>query len=89
MLQTWDKGLMGTTLRYPYEVRDAKEYVEDIPNVKLESDLLKLAEHILKSKAAEFDPAVRRSLRGSRGRDAQEETGGDAHIARTCRGAAT
>ena len=57
MLQPWDKGLMGTTLRYPYEIRDAKEYFDDIPNVKLEPDMLKLAEHILQSKAADFDPA--------------------------------
>ena len=35
MLQPWDKGLMGTTLRYPYEIRDAKEYFDDIPNVKV------------------------------------------------------
>ena len=57
MLQPWDKGLMGTTLRYPYEIREAKDYFDDIPNVKVESDMLKLAEHILRSKAAEFDPA--------------------------------
>ena len=57
MLQPWDKGLIGTTLRYPYEIRDAKEYFDDIPNVKLEPDMLKLAEHILQSKAADFDPA--------------------------------
>jgi len=57
MLEPWDKGLMGTTLRYPYEIRDAKDYFDDIPNVKLEPDMLKLAEHILQSKAADFDPA--------------------------------
>ena len=57
MLEPWDKGLMGTTLRYPYEIRDAKEYFDDIPNVKVEPDMLKLAEHILQSKAADFDPA--------------------------------
>ena len=57
MLEPWDKGLMGTTLRYPYEIRDAKEYFDDIPNVKLELDMLKLAEHILQSKAGDFDPA--------------------------------
>ena len=57
MLEPWDKGLMGTTLRYPYEIRDAKEYFDDIPNVKLEPDMLKLAEHILQSKTAAFDPA--------------------------------
>jgi DNA end-binding protein Ku len=57
MLQPWDKGLMGTTLRYPYEVRDAKEYFDDIPNVKVAPDMLKLAEHILQSKKADFDPS--------------------------------
>jgi DNA end-binding protein Ku len=57
MLEPWDKGLMGTTLRYPYEIRDAKEYFDDIPNVKVEPDMLKLAEHILQSKATDFNPS--------------------------------
>jgi len=57
MLQPWDKGLMGTTLRYPYELRDAKEYFDDLPTIKVASDMLKLAEHILKTKEADFDPA--------------------------------
>ena len=52
MLEPREKGLIGTTLRYPYEVRDAKEYFDDIPEVKVEPDMLKLAEHILESKAA-------------------------------------
>lgn len=56
MLQPWDKGLMGTTLRYPYEIRDATEYFDDIPNMKVAPDMLKLAEHILQSKKADFDP---------------------------------
>jgi DNA end-binding protein Ku len=57
MLEPWDKGLMGTTLRYPYQITDAKEYFGDIPNVKVEPDMLKLAEHILQTKAADFDPS--------------------------------
>ena len=56
MLEPWDKGLMGTTLRYPYEIRDAKEYFDSIPNIQLEPDMLKLAEHILQSKTTDFDP---------------------------------
>ena len=31
MLQPWDNGIMGTTIRYPYEVREAKDYFYDIP----------------------------------------------------------
>ena len=57
MLEPWDKGLMGTTLRYPYEIRDAKEYFDTIPNIQLEPDMLKLAEHILQSKTTDFDPS--------------------------------
>ena len=58
MLQPWEKGLMGTTLRYPYEVRDSKDYFYDIPDVKVAPDMLKLAEHILSSREATFDPTL-------------------------------
>jgi len=57
MIEPWDKGLMGTTLRYPYEIRDAKDYFDDIPNLKVAPDMLKLAEHILQTKQAKFDPS--------------------------------
>jgi DNA end-binding protein Ku len=57
MLQPWGKGLLGTTLRYPYEVRDSKDYLYDIPEVKIAPDMLTLAEHILKSKETKFDPS--------------------------------
>src|SRR6202166_2578609 len=56
MLQPWDKGLLGTTLRYPYELREAKDYFYDIADVKVEPELLSLAQHILKTKEARFDP---------------------------------
>src|ERR1700675_2260688 len=56
MLQPWDKGLLGTTLRYPYELREAKDYFYDIADVKVEPELLTLAQHILKTKEARFDP---------------------------------
>jgi DNA end-binding protein Ku len=55
-LEPCEKGLLGTTLRYDYEVRDAKTYFSDIPNVRIAKDMLKLAEHILETKAAHFDP---------------------------------
>ena len=56
MLQPWDKGVVGTTLRHPYEVRDTKEYFDEIPDVKIAPDMLKLAEHILETKKGRFDP---------------------------------
>ena len=57
MLQPWDKGLMGTTLRYLYELRDLKEYFDYLPNVKVAPDMPKIAQHILETKEAGFDPS--------------------------------
>src|SRR6202166_673285 len=51
------KGLLGTTLRYPYEVRDEDEYFDDIKNPKISKDMVELASHILDTKAAHFDPS--------------------------------
>jgi DNA end-binding protein Ku len=51
------KGLLGTTLRYPYELRDEDEYFDDIKNPKISKDMIELASHILDSKAAHFDPS--------------------------------
>ena len=55
-LEPFDKGLMGTLLRYPYEVRDAAEYFDDIQDVKVTKDMLELARHIVNQKAGHFEP---------------------------------
>ena len=55
-IEAFDKGLLGTTLRYPYELRDAKDYFSDIRTPRAPRDAVKLAEHILDSKAGRFDP---------------------------------
>ena len=57
-VEPYDKGLLGTTLRYPYEVRDASGYFEEIADIKIPADMRKLAEHILDSKATDFDPST-------------------------------
>src|SRR6266704_1877823 len=56
MLEPFDKGLLATTLRYPYEIRDHADYFEDIPDLKLPAEMLKLAAHIVDNKAGHFDP---------------------------------
>ncbi len=58
MLEAFDKGLLATTLRYKYEVRDAAAYFEDVPDLKLPAEMKELAAHIVDSKAAHFDPAT-------------------------------
>ena len=50
------KGLMGTLLRFPYEVRNADEFFDDIPNVKLTKDMMDLARHIVETKTGHFKP---------------------------------
>ncbi|MEH2565609.1 Ku protein [Bradyrhizobium sp. AZCC 2289] len=55
-LEPIDKGLMGTLLRYPYEVRSADEYFDDIQDVKVTKDMLDLARHIVNQKAGHFEP---------------------------------
>jgi DNA end-binding protein Ku len=55
-LEPMDKGLVGTLLRYPYEVRSEQEYFDEIQDVKVTKDMLDLAKHIVNQKAGRFDP---------------------------------
>lgn len=50
------KGLLATTLRYPYELRDEDDYFADVKTPRVSKDMIQLASHILDSKAAHFDP---------------------------------
>jgi DNA end-binding protein Ku len=55
-LEARGKGLMGTLLRYPYEVRDENEYFDNIHDVKLTKDMMDLAKHIVETKTGHFEP---------------------------------
>ena len=55
-IEPFGKGLLGTTLRYPYELREADEYFDDIKSPKISKDMAELAGHILDTKTARFDP---------------------------------
>jgi DNA end-binding protein Ku len=57
MLEAFDKGLLASTLRYAYEVREPAAYFEDIPELKLPAEMKQLAVHILETKASHFDPS--------------------------------
>ena len=48
--------MLATALRYKPEVRDEDTYFDEIPATKVPSDMLQLAEHILKQKKGHFDP---------------------------------
>ena len=49
-------GILGTTLRYEYEVRDEKDVFVEAPSLRVPKEMLELAEHILETKAGHFDP---------------------------------
>jgi Ku protein len=55
-LEALGKGILGTTLRYEYEVRNERDYFAAIPAPKVDREIVELAEHILDTKAARFDP---------------------------------
>jgi DNA end-binding protein Ku len=55
-LEPLDKGLMGTLLRYPYEVRSEQDYFDGIQDVNVTKDMLDLAKHIVEKKSGTFEP---------------------------------
>jgi DNA end-binding protein Ku len=57
-LEARDNGLVGLLLRYPYEVRDAADYFDDIKDVKITKDMLDLAKHIVEQKSGHFEPTA-------------------------------
>ncbi len=55
-LEARGKGMLGVTLRYPYEVRAEGDYFDDIPDEKIPKDMLELAAHIVETKSGHFHP---------------------------------
>jgi DNA end-binding protein Ku len=56
MLEAFGKGIMGTTLHYPYEIRSEEGAFEDIPDLKLPDQMVGLAEDIIDRMSGEFQP---------------------------------
>jgi DNA end-binding protein Ku len=56
MIEARDKGMMGVTLRYPYEVRNQADYFDTIDDEKVPKDMLDLALHIVGTKKGKFEP---------------------------------
>jgi DNA end-binding protein Ku len=56
-LEARGKGMLGITLRYPYEVRDEKDYFDTIEDEKIPKDMIELAVHIVETKTGHFKPA--------------------------------
>ncbi|MDX3924947.1 MAG: Ku protein [Shinella sp.] len=57
LIRAHDDGLVATTLNFDYEVKSAREAFDDIPKLKIEGEMLELAEHIIDTKKGKFDPS--------------------------------
>jgi DNA end-binding protein Ku len=55
-LEPRDKGIVATMLRSYEEVREMKQFFDDIPNVKPDRDMIAIAEKIIAQKEEDFDP---------------------------------
>ena len=74
-LEARDKGMLGVTLRYPYEVRKEADYFDDIKDEKVPKDMLDLALHIVDTKrglrTADFRGPVRTGAEGNYRKEGQ------------------
>jgi non-homologous end joining protein Ku len=57
-IEAMGNGIRGVTLRFNHEVRSESEYFADIPDIILPQEMIRVAEHIIQTKAADFDPAL-------------------------------
>jgi DNA end-binding protein Ku len=57
LIEALGKGMLVTTLRYDKTVRKADEVLDEIRNVKIDPEIVDLAEHIIAKKKAKFDPS--------------------------------
>src|SRR5215813_4959625 len=86
VLEPRGKGLLGVTLRYPYEVRKEDEYFADIEDEKIPKDMMELASHIVETKSGHFKPeefALRRCTEGATEKEAVRREDRSAKSART------
>ena len=56
MLEPFGKGIMGTLLLYPYEIRNDEAVFDEIPELKLPDQMVGLAEDIIDRMSGEFEP---------------------------------
>lgn len=56
LLRPLESGIVGNTLHFNYEIRSAREAFDDVPEMKIQGEMLDLAKHIISTKVGTFDP---------------------------------
>ena len=55
LIRPHGNGLIATTLNFDYEVRSSDEAFDELPDLKIEGEMLELAKHIINTKKGAFD----------------------------------
>ena len=58
MIRPHGAGFIANTLNFDYQVRSAEQAFSDIPEIKIQGEMLDLAEHIIRTKLGDFDPTA-------------------------------
>jgi DNA end-binding protein Ku len=58
LVEPMGNGLRGVALRFAQEVRGADDYFDEIPEIELPAEMMKLAQHIIRTKLDKFDLAM-------------------------------
>jgi Ku protein len=58
LIEPMGRGIRGVTLRFAHEIRNESDYFNDIPEINLPNEMVRLAQHIIRTKSADFDPAM-------------------------------
>ncbi|TLG77753.1 Ku protein [Methylocystis sp. B8] len=57
LISAYGEGLLAFTLSFDYEVRSAQQAFDEVPDVKIQGEMLQLAKHIIDTKRGAFDPS--------------------------------
>jgi DNA end-binding protein Ku len=58
LVEPMGSGFCGVTLRFAHEVRGEEDYCRKIPQMRLPAEMIKLAQHIIRTKSGDFDPSM-------------------------------
>jgi DNA end-binding protein Ku len=58
MIRPHGRGFIANALNFDYQVRSAERAFADLPDLKIEGEMLALAEHIIATKMGDFDPST-------------------------------
>src|SRR5690606_37345688 len=55
-VKAYEDGLLVETVHYREELRSAKAFFDELPDLRVDEDLIDLAEELINRKKAKFDP---------------------------------